>query len=62
MVDDCNIMLNVVKTFKDRRLIFLTCYLLGALYINLELPEQARKIFDLMKDLAEEAINLGQTI
>mmetsp|Transcript_15272 Transcript_15272/g.20757 ORF Transcript_15272/g.20757 Transcript_15272/m.20757 type:complete len:133 (+) Transcript_15272:1286-1684(+) len=47
----------VAKTLSDKSLFFHTHQILGCLYLNLERIGDARRIFDLMKDMAEETRN-----
>ena len=36
--------------------------ILGCLYVNLEMTDEARRVFDLMKDIAEETRNWSQAM
>jgi len=52
----------VTKTLVDKRMFFLAHQILGCLYFNLDLLADARAVFELIKDVAEEARDWGQAM
>lgn len=52
----------VAKTMVDKTLLFLAYSVLGALYIHLSQFDEARQIFDVIKDVAEETNNWGMAM
>ena len=62
MIDEMVRVTIVTKTLSDKNLFFFTHQILGCLYLHLERITDARRIFDLMKDVAEETRNWSQAM
>lgn len=52
----------VAKTMVDKTFLFLSYSVLGALYMHMSQFEEARQIFDVIKDVAEETNNWGMAM
>ena len=61
-MDDCKQLSIVAKTLTDKNLVFYANQILGCLYLHLEMTDEARRVFDLLKDIAEEARNWSQAM
>ena len=62
MMEDCKQLIVIVKTLSDKDVLFYANQIIGCLYLNLEIFDKAKKVFDLMKDVAEETRNWCQAI
>jgi tetratricopeptide (TPR) repeat protein len=52
----------VAKAMIDKQFFFLSHCVLGCLYLHLGLLKDARTVFDLLKDVAEDSHNWGQAM
>lgn len=53
MIPDCYKICMVAKTMIDKNLLFHTHLVLGCLYMHLDKYEDARVVFDLLRDVGE---------
>lgn len=57
MIPDCVKLGMVSKALIDKNLLFFTYQVLGCLYLHMDMVVEARKVFDLLRDVAEECHN-----
>ena len=57
MIPDCERICMVAKTLVDKTLLFNSHIVLGCLYIHVSKLAEARVVFDLLRDVAEESQN-----
>ena len=57
MVQECLKITLVAKSMIDKGLLFNCCQILGCLYMHMEMLQQSRAVFDMMKDVAEDCHN-----
>ena len=62
MIPDCNKLAMVSKSMIDKPLLFLSHQVLGCLFLHLDMIDEARKVFDMLKDVAEECHNWCQAM
>ena len=62
MIQDCYKICMVAKAMIDKKFVFVSHTVLGCLYLNMGLLEDARKVFDLLRDVAEEIQDWSQAM